>query len=166
MFGLNEAMLSFLRRQVGLRTDSASSSGSVHAKLGELREYVNTRVDEVINTVQKPRTTYKGTYSTTSRSYVTALNISGKGMLRCLKYLTTRDTCDVYLKVTIDGRQIISFNDGYSKDQWQWVAPDLDSGGPSGPYDIHVAFNQSLKIQIMSGDGSTVKVHWVYEKEE
>lgn len=36
-----EAMLSFLRRQVGLRTDAASSSGSVHAKLGDIKSYMN-----------------------------------------------------------------------------------------------------------------------------
>ena len=36
MFGLNEAMLSFLRRQVGLRTDSADASGSLHAKVANL----------------------------------------------------------------------------------------------------------------------------------
>jgi hypothetical protein len=31
-----EAMLSFLRRQVGLRTDSADASGSLHAKVANL----------------------------------------------------------------------------------------------------------------------------------
>ncbi len=36
MFGFNEAMLSFLRRQVGLRTDEASASGSLHAKVANL----------------------------------------------------------------------------------------------------------------------------------
>ena len=40
MFGLNEAMLSFLRRQVGLRTDSADAAGSLHAKIGGLRSYL------------------------------------------------------------------------------------------------------------------------------
>ena len=32
MFGMMEALLSFIRRQVGLRTDAASESGSLHAK--------------------------------------------------------------------------------------------------------------------------------------
>jgi hypothetical protein len=36
VFGMMEAMLSFLRRQVGLRTDSASASGSLHAKVANL----------------------------------------------------------------------------------------------------------------------------------
>ena len=37
MFGLGEAMLGFLRRQVGLRTDGASSTGSLHSKAGALK---------------------------------------------------------------------------------------------------------------------------------
>ena len=37
MFGMMEAMLSFLRRQVGLRTDSADPDGSLHAKVKEVR---------------------------------------------------------------------------------------------------------------------------------
>ena len=32
VFGMIEALLSFIRRQVGLRTDAASASGSLHAK--------------------------------------------------------------------------------------------------------------------------------------
>lgn len=34
--GFIEAILSFIMRQVGLRTDTASSTGSVHAKIGQL----------------------------------------------------------------------------------------------------------------------------------
>lgn len=37
MFGLGEALLSFIRRQVGLRTDGASSTGSLHSKAGALK---------------------------------------------------------------------------------------------------------------------------------
>jgi hypothetical protein len=44
MFGMMEALLSFIRRQVGLRTDSASASGSLHAKIGEMRAYLGGEV--------------------------------------------------------------------------------------------------------------------------
>jgi len=37
MFGIMEALLSFIRRQVGLRTDAASSTGSLHAKVADLK---------------------------------------------------------------------------------------------------------------------------------
>ena len=41
MFGLGEAMLGFLRRQVGLRTDAADANGSLHAKLAALPVTLN-----------------------------------------------------------------------------------------------------------------------------
>ena len=53
MFGMMEALLSFLRRQVGLRTDAASSTGSLHGKLewygeGIINDVANTRKDLII----------------------------------------------------------------------------------------------------------------------
>ena len=42
MFGLAEAMLSFLRRSVGVRTDNAAPNGSLHAKVGDVRALQNT----------------------------------------------------------------------------------------------------------------------------
>ena len=43
MFGLPEAMMSFTRRQVGLRTDAASATGSLHAKLGDMKNNLTFR---------------------------------------------------------------------------------------------------------------------------
>lgn len=40
MFGLPEALMSFIRRQVGLRTDEASASGSLHAKISKINEII------------------------------------------------------------------------------------------------------------------------------
>lgn len=37
MFGMMEGIFSFIRRQVGLRTDTADAGGSLHAKLAEAR---------------------------------------------------------------------------------------------------------------------------------
>lgn len=37
MFGLNEALMSFIRRQVGLRTDAADANGSLHAKVRNVK---------------------------------------------------------------------------------------------------------------------------------
>lgn len=39
MFGLNEALLSFIRRQVGLRTDGANANGSLHGRLKYITSY-------------------------------------------------------------------------------------------------------------------------------
>src|SRR5690554_813914 len=42
MFGMMEALLSFIRRQVGLRTDAASASGSLHAKVKTANDRIGT----------------------------------------------------------------------------------------------------------------------------
>ncbi len=47
MFGMMEALLSFFRRQVGLRTDSASSSGSLHAKAADIKSYLTSKVNNI-----------------------------------------------------------------------------------------------------------------------
>lgn len=49
MFGMMEAMLSFLRRQVGLRTDSASASGSLHAKVTNLTNTLTSTSASILN---------------------------------------------------------------------------------------------------------------------
>ena len=50
MFGMMEAMLSFLRRQIGLRTDTADPAGSLHAKVKEelaiLADYLPEQLTE------------------------------------------------------------------------------------------------------------------------
>ena len=69
MFGLNEAMLSFLRRQVGLRTDVPDSVGSVHAKIGDVKSSVNAILNKTIiaqGTVIKG--VQRGTYTVPSGS--------------------------------------------------------------------------------------------------
>lgn len=52
MFGMMEAMLSFLRRQVGLRTDAASSNGSLHAKLAHIVETFTDRASYASDTLR------------------------------------------------------------------------------------------------------------------
>lgn len=47
MFGIMEALLSFIRRQVGLRTDAASSTGSLHAKVTEARSSIMTLLNTI-----------------------------------------------------------------------------------------------------------------------
>ncbi|MCW2278746.1 hypothetical protein [Heliophilum fasciatum] len=47
MFGATETLISFLQRQLGVRTDSSSGTGSVHSKLGDLKDTVNTNFSTV-----------------------------------------------------------------------------------------------------------------------
>ncbi|MGS0765904.1 hypothetical protein [Syntrophomonas curvata] len=54
MFGLNEALMSFIRRQVGLRTDAASASGSLHAKVKEARDNILADTLAIRNLIGSP----------------------------------------------------------------------------------------------------------------
>jgi len=47
MFGMMEMLLSFFRRQVGLRTDAASATGSLHAKAADIKSYLTSKVNNV-----------------------------------------------------------------------------------------------------------------------
>ena len=49
MFGMMEALLSFIRRQVGLRTDSADASGSLHAKVANLTNTLINTSASILN---------------------------------------------------------------------------------------------------------------------
>jgi len=60
MFGMLEAILSFLRRQIGLRTDSVDSSGSLHAKVGDVKSYLETYLDTKISSIQAVRSVQRG----------------------------------------------------------------------------------------------------------
>jgi hypothetical protein len=45
MIGALEAVLSFIGRQVGLRTDTANVDGSLHSKIRELRAYLSNLIN-------------------------------------------------------------------------------------------------------------------------
>ena len=60
MFGMLEAMLSFLRRQIGLRTDASSATGSLHAKLTSLRDKVDMQLDVPVSDSKNVVTVQRG----------------------------------------------------------------------------------------------------------
>ena len=55
MFGMMEAMLSFLRRQVGLRTDAADPAGSLHAKVKDIKDNRIPAINSKIGTPSDTR---------------------------------------------------------------------------------------------------------------
>lgn len=96
MFGMMEALLGFVRRQMGLRSDAPSASGSALARLSWL-------VDK--QDAFKDKTPYiaKSTNST-RESWVDVVNISGSGYLTSVA-AGARDTDRVYIRfrIVIDG---------------------------------------------------------------
>jgi hypothetical protein len=92
MFGVEE-VLAFIRRSAGLRTDAASSNGSLHAKMAEL-----------LSIGKKPETTFylyvQTPYNNTSP--FTVLSVTGRGKLVRMNY----DDNVVISSIVIDGKTI------------------------------------------------------------
>lgn len=178
MFGMMEALLSFLRRQVGLRTDTADAAGSLHAKV----KYINdtkiptteTNLTNAINTRQAPRgpVTARGSFSSSNSAvWETALNITGKGKLVALgAYGSTTQALSI--KVTVDG-YLFNFASPAVADTF-FPAPvyvktstdALNTAANGGRPDMfQIEFKSSLKIEVYYPAANNHSVYWIYVKE-
>lgn len=161
MFGMMEALLSFLRRQVGLRTDAANAGGSVHAKIAEIRSYIAGVLMNAVNSRTAAKTTFKGSSTTTG----TVLNVSGQGTLLCLRASGTSSgySYDANVTITVDG--IVFFAELMSK----FTAPNVSFFHPWGDfnttyYPANIEFKSSLRIDI-ARNSNLPTFEWVYTKE-
>ncbi len=84
MFGMMEAVLSFIRRQVGLRTDGASASGSLHAKANAILN------KSVIKSIQRGVLTIDS-YAKSKTATISAVT-TGKTMVSLLGFTTNAST--------------------------------------------------------------------------
>ena len=160
MFGMMEALLSFLRRQVGLRTDAADAAGSLHAKVKEARDtIINTELPKY----QKPRSGYKGAGSTTSTTYVTLLSVSGRGRLARVIFRQTNASYITYLKVTIDGN-LLGEVSTQSVTYVDYPSLGFTNAAIETKFAFDLCFNASLVIEAKV-NGSNGYAAWAYEKE-
>jgi hypothetical protein len=176
VFGLNEALMSFIRRQVGLRTDVASANGSLHGKVGDLKEYVYTNRNILLDALQKPRgATVSGSMTVnTVNSWITVLDITGKGCLTAFAMQKNSSQYAMY-NIKVDGVTVylgsianttpevlacplknFNFNKG----------PHTETLGAEGvPERARASFKSSLKIEINIIDNGNATAYWNYEKE-
>jgi len=165
-----EALISFVRRQIGLRTDSASASGSLHAKVGDLKNFTSSLQTTVLNSLQKPRgpAGAAGSFMTTSTEFVTVLDIAGKGRLVGLfLHQTTKNNPSVI--VTVDGHVLANGASsldvgGYSypaKDYYFYSQGFTNDGDPRN---AEINFKASLKLQLKTLGGQAT-LRWLYELE-
>ena len=178
MFGMLEAMLSFLRRQIGLRTDAADASGSLHAKVTDLATNKVQDIADVIETRQKPRgpASAPGSFTTSETSYQTVLNIAGKGKLLGLQ-MNSSYCQATEVTVTVDGYAVstgIGVNTGgvnsYQCPLGHWLFPfsnyvyDIQANGGNAR-NAEMEFKSSLKIELRNTLGSPSTVRWLYALE-
>ena len=106
MFGMMEAMLGFLRRQIGLRTDSASASGSLHAKTAYAASRLNATVDSRYP-FPEPKYHpfyYLGKIQPAVNVWQAMLNITNKsGYISEALLLDADSTASYHIRLTVDG---------------------------------------------------------------
>src|SRR5690625_2636069 len=103
MFGMFEGLYAFLTRQIGTRNDSANTTGSLHAKVRSVYNWVIT--------LQRPRGTRKVTYSTSSTTYTTIMTESGSGTIRgiMLDGGGSNGSFSRFVTLEIDGEEIAEY---------------------------------------------------------
>lgn len=174
MFDVLGAVLSFIRRQIGLRTDAADVAGSLHAKVKQLND---TTVPNQVATRQAPRGPVNaggGYCFTAAETLRTVLNITGKGRLIGAS-VYAKATGDAF-KLTVDG-QIFKTATMGTADAFNYPPHNFLGGGvnitfagdninftTSGSWrNLEIEFKTSLKIEV-TGSIDTV-VRWLYSTE-
>lgn len=172
--------MSFIRRQMGLRTDAASSTGSLHGKTRELRNHVTTQANAIKSTAQKPRGYINtGKYMlVTGGTRVTVLNITGRGKLNALGLMIPQNSTGVCFHITIDGVEIGS--KGPSKTAQGYFYPSakflvdgdnessfvtIENGGSPANLGGGLSFKESLKLEMWQQYSGYSTGYWQYELE-
>jgi len=167
VFGMMEAMLSFLRRQVGLRTDAADATGSLHAKIGNLKEVMQNYIKNYTIMQLSTISSNPCEWSTTEQSVTISYN--GVGILQNI-YIQASGMPSLTSKcratVTIDGMTLPAF--GSANGSVTWGASDVilfaDSTGKLNVIDsranLGIPFRSSLSVTIYfsvsSGKGGSM----------
>ena len=144
MFGMMEALLGFVRRQMGLRSDAPSASGSALARLSWL-------VDK--QDAFKDKTPYIAKSTNTVReSWVDVVNISGSGYLTSVAAgARDADSVGITFRIVIDGvekfisenaaAEGMTFERAYISDH-----PKFSDSGLRFPA-LNMRFKTSLQVQ-------------------
>lgn len=163
MFG-SEEILAFIRRQVGVRTDTDDPAGSLHAKIGSLKDVIKNYTIMQLSTISSN----EYNWSTTEQSVTIAY--SGAGILRNI-YIQADGGSSWISKcratVTIDGEALPLFGSALGSLTWN-TSNDFyihsDSLGRlnvvDGKINLDIPFRSSISVtiyfSITSGGGGSM----------
>ena len=132
MFGLNEALISFIRRQVGLRTDATSSSGSLHAKVSDVKDTLTGTISgKIFPWHQKTATFSKGTiYQLEGNTTVDILSVVGNRVVLDGAFVgsTPVGYINIQLRLEIDGVEIFPWSPVTLSATSSLFSPDVTRG--------------------------------------
>ena len=166
MFGIMEALMSFIRRQVGLRTDAADVNGSLHGKVKELRNHFTNVITDATFLSRKTASKSAGSgagWNTAEQSF-TGPSISGRGILRGIKIANVEQSYNTFVRVvlTVDGVTVQGFGDSYGAAVTGFPTLGINSLGHGSPdmerLDFHFrsSVNCTIYYKIASGSSSAV----------
>ncbi len=131
MFGLNEALLSFVRRQVGLRTDAANAGGSLHGKVGDLKSTLPgltvAGLNKIVTTSDNLKlsddalVTLVNTTTPTKKKEIAILNLAGK--IRVKFDLHSANGVGISGYIYINGQSVATFTTAL--DAWTTYSADI-----------------------------------------
>ena len=166
MFG-SEEILAFIRRQVGVRTDAADPAGSLHAKIGNLKDVMQNYIKNY--TIMQLSTISSNTSSWGSTEQSVTISYNGAGILQNIYIQASGSsswTSKCRATVTIDGMALPAF--GSVNGSVAWGASDVflfaDSTGKLNVIDsranLAIPFRSSLSVTIYfsvsSGGGGSM----------
>ena len=168
--GLIAPLLGLLH-QIGQREDSADATGSLHAKVGDLKNSTSSLQTTVLNSLQKPRgAPVRGVgEAPDSESYLTLLNITGKGQLLFI-YLTAKEPVTTTVRVSIDNVVVSEGCSETSSGSTKRFPVNFLTVDPSYPmyskdnaaHVLNIPFKSGLKIEARKDGFYTSRVYWIY----
>lgn len=126
-----EAMLSFLRRQVGLRTDAASATGSLHAKVSDVKDTLTGTISgKIFPWHQKAATFSKGTIDQLEgHTTMDILSVVGNRVVLDGAFVgSTPYYTNIQLRLEIDGVEIFPWSPVTISDTRGLFKPDVTRG--------------------------------------
>ena len=166
--------MSFIRRQVGLRTDAANSAGSLHAKIGDLKNTVSSLANTIMSTFQKPRgNPVLGSFNFNAGSgSTTVLDITGRGQLLSVWLRRQASSGSVNVRVYIDEVLVSDGKWSFSAAAYGYPVNWLGSGDEYvrkygqdvGSGMLNIPFKSRLKV-VVSNANNNGRIYWAYALE-
>jgi len=167
MFG-SEEILAFIRRQVGVRTDADDSAGSLHAKIGNLKDVLQNYIKNY--TIMQLSTISSNTSNWSSTEQSVTITYNGAGILRNI-YIQANGssswTSRCRATVAIDGEPLPYFGSALGSLTWSTSSAfyiHSDSLGKlnavDGKTNLDIPFRSSISVTIYfsvtSGGGGSM----------
>jgi len=166
MFG-SEEILAFIRRQVGVRTDTDDPVGSLHAKIGNLKEVMQNYIKNY--TIMQLSTISSNTSSWSSTEQSVTITYNGVGILQNIYIQASGSsswTSNCRATLSVDGTAMPAFGSANGSVTWgvSNVCLFSDSAGKlnviSSRANLGIPFRSSLSVTIYfsvpSGGGGSM----------